>query len=119
VLGSGNEAERQKRLKDLAGKQVAEDQKTLGADVSAKEGGALVNNGYNLVIYGQYDKGIALIQKGIAKGGLKHPEDAKLHLGEAYLLAGKADDAAKTLKTVQGGDGTQDLARLWALHAKA
>ena len=122
VLGSGAEAERQQRLRDLVGKQYAEDQKALGAPdpqmLKAADGGPLVNNGYNLVLNGQYDKGIALIEQGISKGQLKHAEDARLHLGMAYLLAGREDEALKALKAVQGADGTQDLARLWAAQAR-
>lgn len=122
TLGSGPEADRQKRLRDLADKQFAEDQKNAGAGEAqagkAADGTALVNNGYNEVVNGQYDKGIALMQQGISRGGLKHPEDARLHLGIANVLAGHADDAASALKAVQGGDGTQDLARLWLIKAR-
>jgi len=122
ALGNGPEVERQKRLRDLVGKQFAEDQKTLGTldpqALKAAEGGPLVNNGYNLVVNGQYDKGIAMIEQGIAKGQLRHAEDARLHLGMAYLLAGRRDEALKALKAVQGADGTQDLARLWAAQAR-
>ncbi len=122
VLGSGPEVDRQKRLRDLADKQLAEDQKNPGVGETQAgkpaDGAALVNNGYNEVINGQYDKGIALMQQGISRGGLKHPDDARLHLGIADLLAGHADEAASTLKAVQGSDGTQDLARLWLIKAR-
>ncbi len=119
VLGTGNEADRQKRLKDLADKQAADDQKTLGADIAVKNGDSLINTGYNLVLNGQKDKGIAMIQQGLAMGGVKHPEDGKLHLGEAYLLAGKPEEASRTFKTVQGEDGTQDLGKLWAIQSRS
>jgi hypothetical protein len=122
ALGTGPEAERQKRLKDLADKQAAEDKKSLNVDAQAlaKRGAdAMVATGYNLTLNGKVDQGIALMQQGIAQGGLKHPEDAKLHLGEAYLRAGKTAEANKVLKTVQGTDGTQDLARLWSIRDRA
>jgi hypothetical protein len=115
LLGSGAEADRQKRLKALADKQAADDEKTLNVDVTSRGADAMVNTGYNLVIHGQADKGLALMQKGLAAGSLKHPDDARLHLGEAQQLAGHGDEAAKTLKTVQGKDGSQDLARLFIL----
>jgi hypothetical protein len=79
----------------------------------------MVNTGYNLVINGQDDKGLALMQKGLAATGLKHPDDARLHLAEAQLLAGHKEEAVKTFKTVQGKDGSQDLARLYTLAAQA
>jgi Flp pilus assembly protein TadD len=53
------------------------------------------------------------MEAGIAKGGLKRPEDDKLHLGIAYLQAGNRSKAVQVLKTVQGSDGTAELARLW------
>ena len=62
---------------------------------------------------GQYDRGIALIEAGLAKGGLKYPEEAKLHLGMAYHKAGNKAKAAEVLKTVQGNDGAVELARYW------
>ena len=37
----------------------------------------------------QFDKGIPLIEQGIAKGGLKVPDEAKLRLGLAYMRAGQ------------------------------
>jgi hypothetical protein len=59
-----------------------------------------------------------LIQEGIRKGGLKHPDDAQLHLGIAYLLGGQKEQAIRVFKSVQGTDGAADLARLWAIFAR-
>ena len=61
---------------------------------------------------------IALVEQGLARGGLKRPEDAKLHLGIAYLQSGNKTRALSMLKTVQGSDGVADLARLWVVHAR-
>lgn len=122
ILGAGNDTERQLRLQKLVLKNAAEDQKTLaqneGEARNAKEGTALVNVGFAYVTSGQYEKGLALMEEGIRKGSLKHPEDAKLHLGLAYVLAGQKAKATQTLKTVQGKEGAADLARLWILHAQ-
>ena len=41
-----------------------------------------------------------------------------LHLGIGQLVAGDKAKAQATFKTVQGTDGTADLARLWALYAR-
>lgn len=121
VFGVGAEAPRHQRLKDLAARNAAADQKALPqaeADAnSAKEGTGLVNLGFAYVTSGQYPKGIALMEQGIAKGGLARADDAKLHLGIAYLWAGKKADGIKLLKTVQGADGTSDLARYWIIQA--
>ena len=122
VLGTGAQADRQKRLRDLVAKKLDEDKKTLAEDerqaLAAKDGNALVNVGMNLVFNGQGARGVKLMQEGIAKGGLKRPEDAKLHLGIAYLVAGDNAKAQAAFKTVSGNDGTGDLARLWSLYGR-
>ncbi|HEY4067066.1 MAG TPA: hypothetical protein VGM74_09245 [Burkholderiaceae bacterium] len=122
ALGTGAEADRSKRLRDLIAKRNAEAQATAVADekaaLAAKDGNDLVTIGFNHVFEGQKPQGIALMQQGIAKGGLKRPEDAKLHLAIAELMAGDGAKAQALLKTVSGNDGTGDLARLWALYAR-
>lgn len=122
ALGTGEQAERHKRLRDLAIKQEAEAKasidKQLQEAAAAKDGNGLVQAGYALATMGQHDKGIGLIEQGIAKGGLKRPEDAKLRLGLALLQSGKHKaKAIQTLRSVQGSDGAADLGRLWAVYA--
>lgn len=122
ALGSGAEVERERRLRDLATKSAAEDQKTLARDeaeaAAAKDGTALVNTGFAYVIGGQIEKGIDMMERGIRKGGLKHADDARLHLGIAYLRAGQKERAVQAFKSVQGTDGAADLARLWSIYAR-
>lgn len=122
VLGAGSDAARQKRLRDLALKRYAEAQATLAKDAAAasdaRDGNDLVAIGYNYVGYGQAAKGIALMEQGIKKGGLRRLDDAKLHLGIAYLQAGQKAKAIQTFKGVGGTDGTAELARLWILQAR-
>jgi hypothetical protein len=118
ILGKGAEAERQKRLLALATQRATDASKTLAESEAAaaadKDGNALVRIGLGYSGLGQHDKGVALIQQGITKGGLKRPEDAKLHLGIAQFRAGQKQRAAQTFRTVGGTDGTADLGRLWA-----
>jgi hypothetical protein len=116
-LGTGADAGRHQRLRDMANRQAAEDEKSLGADVIGRNAEALVSTGQALVSVGRVDEGIGLIDKGIAKGGLKHPEEAKLHLGQAYLTGGNKNKAVEVFKSIKGADGVSDLARLWAIHA--
>ena len=122
VLGVGADAGRHKRLLDMALKDAAEDQKTLAqteaAATAAREGNALVGTGFNYVVLGQFDKGLALMEQGIRKAGLKRPEDAALHLGVAYLMAGQKVRARQVLQSVQGSDGAADLARLWIVASQ-
>ena len=120
ALGSGPEAERHQRLRNLADKQLAESNASIAARAAeaaaAKDGNALVQAGSVYVSMGEVDKGLALIEQGIAKGGLKRPEDAKLRLGLAQQRSAKAKGkAVQTLKGVQGNDGSADIARLWVL----
>jgi len=122
ILGTGPQAERDKRLRDLVNKRIDEAKKTQADDekaaLAAKDGNELLTIGMNQVYEGQKAKGLQLMQQGISKGGLKRPEDAKLHLAIAQLAAGENAKAQATLKTVSGSDGTGDLARLWSLYAK-
>jgi hypothetical protein len=115
LVGKGAEAERQKRLQALATQKAADAPKDLAKSEaeSSGDGNALVRIGMAYVGLGQVDKGIALMQSGIAKGGLKHADEARLHLGIAYLRAGNKAKANETLRSVKGTDGTADLARLW------
>jgi Tfp pilus assembly protein PilF len=119
VLGVGAEAPRHQRLKDLAQKTLADDQKTQATEeaalVKAKDNDGLLAMGYGLVQAGQADKGLTMMQDAIKAGGLRNPEDAKLHLGEAQAVAGKKTQAITTLKSVGGKDGTADLARYWIM----
>ena len=122
ALSTGAQADRAKRLKVLVDKKLAEEAASRAEDerqaAEAKSGDAMVGLGMNLVYAGQAAKGVQLMQQGIAKGNLKRPEDAKLHLGIGQLLAGDKAKAQATFKSVQGADGTADLARLWALYAR-
>ena len=117
LLGKGTEAERQKRLLALASERVADAPNQLkqaeAEALAAAEGSDLVNVGFAYSGLGQHEKGIALMQQGIAKGKLKRADEANLHLGIAYLRAGQKAKAQQAFKSVGGIDGTADLARLW------
>lgn len=122
VLGTGAQADRHKRLLDLAVKQQAEGAASIDTDArdaaAAKDGNALVQVGYAYSTMGQADKGVALIEQGIAKGGLKRADDAKLRLGLALLQSGKNKaKAVQVFRSMQGNDGAADLGRLWAVYA--
>jgi tetratricopeptide (TPR) repeat protein len=120
ALGTGDQAERQKRLKDLVIKRQAESAAGIAQsaiDAAAmNEGNELVKVGTVYASMGQFEKAVELIEKGIAKGGLKRPDDAKLRL--ALALAQSPKTRAKglqMLRTVSGSDGTADVAKLYAV----
>jgi hypothetical protein len=127
LLGKGNDAERQKRLLNLANQRADEAPKMLETSESeargTKDGEALVRIGMAYSGMGQHDKAIQLIQQGVAllqdKGASAKGkvggrlDEANLHLGIAYLRAGQKQKAVQAFKAVHGNDGSADLARLW------
>jgi hypothetical protein len=122
-LGTGPEAGRHQRLKDLAIKRDAEKKASIAADETAaqgaKSGDALVEVGYAYVTMGQVAKGIGLIEQGIAKGDLKNPEDAKLRLGMAQIQAPATKaKGLQTLRSLKGHDGVAEIGRLWTVLAR-
>ena len=120
ALGTGAEGPRHQRLRDLALKQEADLKASIGQQATEaaaqKTGDDLVKVGYQYVSLGDVDQGMKLIEQGIAKGGLKRPDDAKLRLGMAQLQSGKGKAAGvQTLRGVKGSDGAADIARLWVI----
>ena len=118
LLGSGPDTARHKRLKDLAAKSLAEDEAAhaKGGDQPAKDGKALFNEGFNLVLHGKHDKGLEMMEQGLKLGtGFRRIDHAKLQLGYAYYLAGQKQKAQQAYRRVQGDDGAQALARLWII----
>jgi hypothetical protein len=122
ILGVGKNASKHKILMDKAVKQTADDIKTLDASEAtaktSKIGLPMVNMGYNLAVHGYYDRAIELMEQGIAKGGLKAPNEAKLHLGMVYLQSGNAAKASEVFSTIQGNEGAAELAKYWLLYKK-
>ena len=122
VLGTGPEAARHKRLKDMAAKNLAEDKKALARvdesqAAAGKDGRALFNEGFNYVLLGKAEQGLAMMEKGIRDvKAFRRLEHAKLQLGYAHHLAGQNQKAIQVLKTVQGTDGAAALARLWVIR---
>jgi len=120
-LGQGAKAAEHSALRDKARKQAADDLAQRAAEDkaarAARDGNGLVGLGQVLVAEGKLDAGITLIEQGIAKGGLRQPEEARLHLGIAQALAGRGDSARQTLSTTQGP--LAELARLWSLYASS
>jgi hypothetical protein len=119
ALGTGPDAARHQRLKDLAEKTLADQTKGATALESeyaaAKDNDGLVALGYGLVQAGQTDKGLKMMETAVKAGALRYPDEAKLRLGEAYAAAGKKQQAITTLRTVNGKEGTADLARYWIM----
>jgi len=110
------------RLLESAKKAAATDQANLPKiekDADAAPNGAKnVGVGLAYLGYGQYDKAVDEISKGLAKGGLRNESEARLLLGIAQLKAGHKEDATKSFHAVKGDPSLERLANLWSLHAK-
>jgi hypothetical protein len=115
ALGTGADAGRHQRLKDLAVKTEAEAQKnraTAEAEfIKNKDADGLANLGYALVSEGKGDAGLKLMDQAIKFGTARRPEEMKLHYGQAQAIAGKKAAAITTLKAVKGTAGEAELAR--------
>ena len=122
VLGKGGNAKAQAALRDKANKGAADDAKNIASGeasaAKAKTGAGLVNLGWAYATMDQADKGVGFIQQGIAKGGLKNVEEAKLRLGMAQARAGKKAEAIQTFEGIKGAGGAGDLAKYWILYLK-
>ena len=121
LLGAGPEAERHKRLKDLAAKTLAEDKAALARDeaqdAAGKEGKTLFNEGFNYVLHGKTAKGLQMMEQGLKLAtGFRRPEHAKLQLAYGYHLAGQNQKAIQVFRSVHGTDGAASIARLWVIR---
>jgi hypothetical protein len=120
ALGTGDQAARHQRLKDLVLKSEADSAANLAQSAAEaatqKEGNDLVKVGTVYASMGQADKAVELIEKGIAKGNLKRPDDAKLRLALAMAASPKTKaKGLQMLRSIGGSDGTADVARLYAV----
>jgi tetratricopeptide (TPR) repeat protein len=122
VFADQRSKDRNQRLLENAKKAAATDQASLAkqekdADASATgQKNAAVGLAY--LGYGQYDKAVDQLTKGLAKGGVKDEAQARLLLGIAQLKAGHKDEAVKAFHAVKGDASLERLANLWTLHAK-
>lgn len=117
VLGAGADAAPNQRLRQRAAKGMAAGLRRMAgmarAAARSPDGAGLVQLGHAYVTLKQFGKGIGLIRKGIARGGLKSAEEASLLLAYAYAKAGRNTDAIELLNTLQGSDDAARLARYW------
>jgi hypothetical protein len=123
VFTEQRDKDRYQHLLDGAKQRAATDQANLAnnerAAQSAASGDALVQVGGAYLSYGQPDKAVAAISKGIAKGNLKSPDEANLLLGIAQLRLHNAAEAQKAFDKVSssGNSGYARLGKLWALRS--
>jgi len=125
ALGKGSGAPQHQRQLDSVRKLAAADEAQFAANEararSAADGGPLFNLGLAMATAGQADKGLPLMQQGLAKGVARLPNDARLHLGAALLTAKRRTEAEPLLRGLGALDdhsGLADLARMWLLAVR-
>jgi hypothetical protein len=132
VLGKGAQAAEHGKLREQVRRAAAADRADRAAAESAArraaDGTALVDLGWSIVASlpagggaPAVEPGLALIEQGVAKGGLRRATEAQLHLGIAQIAAGRKDAARKTLADVAAKAGADPLGvpiRLWSLFAQ-
>jgi len=119
VFKDAHDKDRANRLLAEAKGAVALDKSTLPKqDASARAkptGDSDVKLGSAYLSYGEVDKAIEALQRGIAKGGVKNPDEAGLLLGMAYLRANNKPEANKAFATVNKTPTMTRIAKLWLL----
>jgi len=107
---------KQRATADLA--QLGSSEKDAAA---APTGDAYLRIGAAYLSYGQNDKALAAITKGIDKGNLKSADEARLLLGIAKLRTQNATEAERDFDKVSMSSNMAyaRLGRLWALHASS
>jgi Tfp pilus assembly protein PilF len=118
VFTDQREKDRYQHLLDGAKQRAVSDQQGLGKNEPA-DGNAYVQLGAAYLSYGQYDKAIANINKGLQKGGLKSVDEANLLLGIAQLRMKNTSEAQRAFDkvTTSSNAGYARLGKLWALRA--
>lgn len=120
-LGSGSTKDRENRLLTLARTQSADDLKVL--DNQAKQAAASpagdldTKVGEAFLTYGQNDKAIEAIKRGLKKGGVTAEDEANLHLGQALFANKQYPEAISAFKAIKSDSKFARFGRLWAILA--
>lgn len=120
VLGAGPDAATHLALRQRVDKLAADDAKQLarapdpGPDASAD---LRVATGLALATEGHTERGIALVEQGLAQGHLTQPAKVRLRLAWISAQAGRTDAARAILQSLQGRDDSLgEIARLWLIY---
>lgn len=123
VLKSEDKTEQGRYDRLLAGakKQSDQDKAALNQlQAEADKAGSVqasVGLGQAYLSYGEIDKAIAAMEKGIAKGSVTDVDEAQISLDIAYLKKGQKDKAREAFKAVKQGKWS-DLAELWSIRSQ-
>jgi len=104
------------RTQAKADRTEVEKQATQSA--AGKNGQVDVRIGQAFLSYGEAQKAIEAIERGLAKGNVRNVPDAQLSLGIAQLRAGNKDAAIQAFDAVSGNATLELLAKLWKIGAR-
>ncbi|ODV10460.1 MAG: hypothetical protein ABT20_08060 [Rubrivivax sp. SCN 70-15] len=120
ILGTGPDAATHDALRKRVARLAADDAKQLahapdpGPDASAD---LRVATGLALATEGQTERGIALVEQGLAQGLVTQPAMLRLRLAWISAQAGRTDAARAILQSLQDRDDSLgEIARLWLIH---
>ena len=120
VLGQGSQKAQHASILARATSQSDSDQKQLakGAEEAKAKptGEADVKFGEAFWSYGQYDKAVDAIQRGLKKG-VKDKDDGQLRLGLAYLGAGNRAQALEAFSAITPNTPSAQVAKLWTFQS--
>jgi tetratricopeptide (TPR) repeat protein len=120
VFKTALQKEQSSRMLKESKQAVALDKGTLAAQDAAARAKTTGENDVKLgaayLSYGETEKAIEALQRGLGKGGVKNPDDAGLLLGIAYLRAGNKPEAAKAFSNVKADPTMARIAKLWLLN---
>jgi len=120
ILGTGPNKDREQRLLTLAETNSVADKKSLPAfekeASAAANGDADVKLGEAYLSYGESQKAIEAIRRGLKKGNVKAIDEANLQLGLALLDAKQSSEAISAFKAVPADSKLAPIARLWVVH---
>jgi tetratricopeptide (TPR) repeat protein len=105
-------------LTQANGLAARDDLDALAIEAAKQTNGEVdVKLGESYYTYGQYDKAVAALEKGIQKGGLKDAADAQTTLGIAYLAAGQKDKAVAAFdQAAKTQTAAGQVAHAWSLY---
>lgn len=111
------------RLSAAVKKQAAADRALLPQLAQeaekATQGQADVALGQAYLSYGNHDKAVAALQRGLKKEGVSDADEAQISLGIAYMRQGQNKQALEAFNAVPEKSQWRDLAELWALRVRA
>jgi tetratricopeptide (TPR) repeat protein len=67
----------------------------------------------------KFDKAVESINKGLSKGGVKRPDQARLALGMAYFNLGNYKDARRVFRQAEKDDRAAKYAKQWLKYIQS